>query len=83
MLGRTFTKLYLDSNRLEKLEKIPPNLKELSVCYNKLNEINLEGVDKLQILNVSENPISIIENLPEKIVEFTHENRFSFRKSKY
>ena len=77
--------LYLDNNRIEKLEKFPSSLNELSVTYNDLNELNLDELNNLQNLNISNNPISIIENLPEKLVEFKYDNTRSieFRQSSH
>ena len=45
------------------------------VCdQNKLEHIDLKGLDKLKTLNVSNNPVIVVENVPDTIHEFVSEN---------
>ena len=61
--------LYLDSNRLQKIQGLHfPNLEELSLSDNYIRKMeNLGGCPKLKTLNLSYNNIHILENIQNNL----------------
>jgi hypothetical protein len=65
---------HAEHNHLEELTKFSGELEEMHIQYNKFVSLDLRGFPLLKILNVSNNPITIIENLPENIVDLIMDN---------
>ena len=77
--------LTISHNRFENLDTIHIllSLEEFDAQNNLLTHLNLQGLSKLRSLNISNNKITVIENLPQEIVDFLYENNPSieFRNS--
>jgi hypothetical protein len=64
----------VSNNRVEHLENFSLELIELQLQSNKLAYLDLKCLYKLEKINISNNIITIIENLPENIRDFIMEN---------
>lgn len=57
-------------NLLLTVDNLPKSLIKLNLSYNIIEHIDVSGLSKLEILNVSHNKITNIENLPKQLSEF-------------
>ena len=65
---------HMEYNHLENLEHFSNELTEIYIQNNKLTHLDLKGLPNLKTLNISNNKITIVENLPENIVDFMMDN---------
>jgi hypothetical protein len=65
--------LNISHNKLTDLESLPLSLEILNCEFNSITRLDLDKL-KLKNLNISNNLISIIENLSENIVQFSYDN---------
>jgi hypothetical protein len=63
-----------EDNKIDELHNIPVGIVAIYCDNNELKLLDLKGLKKLKTLHCSNNPIIIIDNLPENIVDFVSEN---------
>ena len=68
-LPETVEVLYCPNQEIREIEPLPRNLKTLHVPKNRLESLDLAKVPELKNLNVSENELHTISNLPASLEE--------------
>ena len=76
-LPSTLTHLNVSENRLISLEELPNKLETLYCNENDLKTLNLEGIEHLKVLHCSNNPLLVVEHLPDTLEDFVMENNVS------
>lgn len=66
--------LICNDNRIDDLGVLPNSLVSIHCQNNNLKYLDLKGKTKLRTLNISNNPLVIVDNLPETIHEYIAEN---------
>jgi hypothetical protein len=69
--------MYCNGNKITEFLNISKTSKSLTALYcdkNKLKSIDLQGLDNLRTLHISDNPLIIVDNLPENVVDFVSNN---------
>jgi hypothetical protein len=66
--------LICNDNKLDDLGTLPNTIVSIHCQNNDVKYLDLKGKTKLRTLNVSNNPLIIVENLPDTIHEYIAEN---------
>lgn len=66
--------LICNDNKLDDLGTLPNTIVSIHCQNNDIKYLDLKGKTKLRTLNVSNNPLIIVENLPDTIHEYIAEN---------
>lgn len=73
-LPASLKELNVNENQLQSLERLPDKLAVLKCSNNYLKTLSLAGMEGLRILHCSNNPLLVVEHLPDTLEDFVMEN---------